>query len=89
MDTELDDFIEWLRVLQLPEEDFKRHVRPYFDNTTAMEKYIEDRKPQAGWSEYSPDEYFHRDVPTMPYHDQETVSEPRKSGRYKGKRRKR
>lgn len=47
MDDNLDDFIEWLRVLQLPEEDFKRHIRGYFDDTAEMVRYIEEREPQA------------------------------------------
>lgn len=87
MEQELDDFIEWLRVLQLPEEDFKAHVRPYFDNTTAMEAYIEERKPQEGWV-YVPDVTPSHEIPTQPYAEQETVSPP-SHGRYKGKRRKR
>lgn len=47
MEEELDDFIEWLRVLKLPEEDFRRHIRGYFDDTAEMEQYISTRKPQS------------------------------------------
>ena len=94
MDEELDDFIEWLRVLQLPEEDFRRHIRGYFDDTAEMEQYIATRQPQAVRYAHlrDPETISMSAVPTKPYQVQETVAEPetaKKSGHYKGKRRKR
>lgn len=90
MEEELDDFIEWLRVLQLPEEDFRRHIRGYFDDTAAMDQYIEERRPQ--YIRYAhlqdPSTIAMSSVPTMPAPVQDTVTEPKKAGHYKGKRRK-
>lgn len=92
MDEELDDFIEWLRVLQLPEEDFRRHIRGYFDNTSEMNQYIEERKPQAVRYAHlqDPETIALTAIPTKPYAVQEAVTpEPKNHGHYKGKRRKR
>lgn len=94
MDTELDDFIEWLRVLQLPEEDFKRHIRGYFDDTAEMNRYIETRAPQQS-VRYAYDDQDRpqvTDVSTRPWPAQPpepTEAIPVKAGRYKGRRRKR
>ncbi len=97
MEEELDDFIEWLRVLKLPEEDFRRHIRGYFDDTAAMEQYIVTRQPQAI-------RYAHLDdpstvamsaIPTKPAPVMDYVTQDDipvvsgHKGRYKGKRRKR
>jgi hypothetical protein len=86
MEQELDDFIEWLRVLRLPEKDFRRHVRPYFDDTSQMEVYIESRMPQTDMRSVDP-EPTKRTIPTMPA---PVIQElPPRSGHYKGKRRRR
>jgi hypothetical protein len=93
MDEELDNFIEWLRVLKLPEEDFRRHIRGYFDDTDAMNIYIERRAPQEAvrYAYSTGDEQVSLGVPTRPSQalSDDTQDIPLKTGHYKGKRRKR
>lgn len=95
-ETELEDFIEWLRVLNLPDEDFRRHIRGYFDDTMAMERYIERTTPRS--IRYAslpgdpppPQEYWVEDYIDDGY-NVEPVYRPIETGhkgRYKGKRRK-
>lgn len=83
MEQELDDFIEWLRVLKLPEADFRKHIRPYFSDTVEMNQYIERRAPQQE-ARYSQDSGYR--TPTMPA---PVIETPKTTGHYKGKRRKR
>ena len=92
MEDDLDDFIEWLRVLGLPEADFRKHIRGYFDDTTEMEEYIEARRDDI---HYMSDTYVGESVPYMvtrvPTEPHVTIEDtvPIKTGHYKGKRRKR
>ncbi len=80
--------IEWLRILGLPENEFRKAIRPYFNDTEAMNVYIEERSDDFGYmnSEYTGDteQQMDKHVPTMPFFIQELDD-----GHYKGKRRKR
>jgi hypothetical protein len=91
MNDNLDDFIEWLRVLKLPEEDFRRHIRGYFDDTGQMERYIASRQPQAiRYAHLTDSEIVAMSaVPTKPAPVLFDDPEHEHKGRYKGKRRKR
>jgi hypothetical protein len=44
-DIETEEMLDWVRALSLPEAEFRAYVRPHFDDTEAMEKYI-DSKPE-------------------------------------------
>jgi hypothetical protein len=76
MEPTEEEMIEWLRVLALPEDEFRRAIRPYFADTGQMNMYIEERRPQ---------ELLQADpVPTRPF-----LIEELESGRYKGRHGKR
>jgi hypothetical protein len=88
MEPTEEEMIEWLRVLGLPEDEFRKAIRPYFNDTEAMNVYIEERAPDFDYmnSEYTGDstQQLEKRVPTMPMFLQDL-----ESGHYKGKRRKR
>jgi hypothetical protein len=44
-DIETEEMLDWVRALRLPEAEFRAYVRPHFEDTEAMEKYI-DSKPE-------------------------------------------
>lgn len=42
-DRELEEALEYFRLLGLPEEEFRKAIRSYFDNTGEMDAYIEGK----------------------------------------------
>lgn len=88
MEQDLEDMLDWLAVLALPEEEFRRAIRPYFNDTGAMNMYIQQRAPQevVRYAQSIKDEPTHYNTPTMPA----PVLEDESPGHhYKGRRRKR
>ncbi len=78
--------IEWLRVLGLPEEEFRKAIRPYFADTGQMNMYIEERRPLevVRYERAIQDVPSNFSTPTKPFFIEEL-----QSGHYKGRHGKR